>query len=165
MSNKGVKFKENNLPSNKLINHEIILKNQQIEKLNQEKKKYMKIIYAMQSELYSIKNKISNNNKLESELKLFQNKNLNLEIEVSRLQKEILDLKEKYNEELRQKDNEHAEEIRKLKSEIDNIKAKVGMTNDITREKNGLFKAFNILLKEKNDLILEHDKILMQKGE
>ena len=163
MSNKGVKFKENNLPSNKLINHEIILKNQQIEKLNQEKKKYMKIIYAMQSELYSIKNKISNNNKLESELKLFQNKNLNLEIEVSRLQKEILDLKEKYNEELRQKDNEHAEEIRKLKSEIDNIKAKVGMTNDITREKNGLFKAFNILLKEKNDLILEHDKILMQK--
>ena len=113
MSNKGVKFKENNLPSSKLINHEIILKNQQIEKLNQEKKKYMKIIYAMQSELYSIKNKISNNNKLESELKLFQNKNLNLEIEVSRLQKEILDLKEKYNEELRQKDNEHAEEIRK----------------------------------------------------
>ena len=117
----------------------------------------------MQSELYSIKNKILNNNKLESELKLFQNKSLNLEIEVSRLQKEILDLKEKSNEELRQKDNEYTEEIRKMKSDYDGIKAKVGMTNDITREKNGLFKAFNILLKEKNDLIVENDKNLRQK--
>ena len=165
MSNKNVKFNipQNNFPTKKVINHEITIKNQQIEQLNQEKKKYIQLIYAMQSELYSIKNKILNNNKLESELKLFQNKSLNLEIEVSRLQKEILDLKEKSNEELRQKDNEYTEEIRKMKSDYDGIKAKVGMTNDITREKNGLFKAFNILLKEKNDLIVENDKNLRQK--
>ena len=156
--NKKVKFQDSPKKNNKNINQD-----KKLEQLNQEKKNYIKLIYAMQSELFSFKNKMVNINKLESEIKIYQNKNTNLENEIKNLQNEILELKEKYNEELRQKDNYYLEEIRKLKVENENIKNKIGITNELTREKNGLLKAFNILLKEKEDLIVEHDNNLKQK--
>ena len=66
------------------------------------------------------------------------------------------------NEIERQKEMSYKEDLRKLRIENEGLKVKIGMTNDLTREKNGLFKAFNILLKEKNDLEAEHEKNLRQ---
>ena len=36
------------------------------------------------------------------------------------------------------------------------------MANNLTREKNGLLKAFNIILNEKNDLTVKHEKNMRQ---
>ena len=36
------------------------------------------------------------------------------------------------------------------------------MANNLTREKNGLLKAFNIILNEKNDLMVKHEKNMRQ---
>ena len=165
MASKSVRFADEpkkGILTNKNASHELPLKNK-IEKLNIEKKKYIQIIYGMQSELFSLRKKMVNIVTLESEVKLYQNKSLNLEIEVEKLQKEILELKEKYNEEIRKKYNSYFEELRKLKIENEGIKAKVSMTNELTREKNGLLKAFNILLKEKNDLTSEYSNNMRKK--
>ena len=89
-ANKKVKFQDSPKKNNKNINQD-----KKLEQLNQEKKNYIKLIYAMQSELFSFKNKMVNINKLESEIKIYQNKNTNLENEIKNLQNEILELKEK----------------------------------------------------------------------
>ena len=112
--------------------------------------------------LFILKKKIQNSSQLEQDLKLYQSKCTSLETEIEKYKKEILDLKEKYNEEIRNKDMSHIDELRKLKNENEVIKVKIGMTNDLTREKNGLLKAFNIVLNEKNDLMAKHDKNLRQ---
>ena len=160
MSAKSVKFADS--PKKSSFNNKHANNDKKLEQLIQEKKKYIQIIYGLQSELYSLKNKIVNINKLESELKISQNKNSNLEGEIEKLQNEVLQLKEKYYEIERQKEMSYKEDLRKLRIENEGLKVKIGMTNDLTREKNGLFKAFNILLKEKNDLEAEHEKNLRQ---
>ena len=167
MTTKNVKFSDSppkSVSTNiKHTGNDLSQKNKKIEQLNFEKKKYIQLIYGMQSELFSLRKQVVNNSKLESQVKLYQNKCSNYEIEIKKLQNEILDLKSKYNDELRQKDNSYIEEIRKLKAENEGVKAKVGITNDLTREKNGLLKAFNIVLNEKNELAEEYDKNLRQK--
>ena len=167
MTTKNVKFSDSppkSVSTNiKHTGNDLSQKNKKIEQLNFEKKKYIQFIYGMQSELFSLRKQVVNNSKLESQVKLYQNKCSNYEIEIKKLQNEILDLKSKYNDELRQKDNSYIEEIRKLKAENEGVKAKVGITNDLTREKNGLLKAFNIVLNEKNELAEEYDKNLRQK--
>ena len=166
MKKKSVKFADDvpnnqqnqSQSNNKNINFELTQKNIKIEKLNQEKKKYIKLIYGMQSELYSLKNRIVNIHKLESDLKFYQNKSSNLELELEKAKNEILDLHKKYNEDKRKIDNTYNEEIKMIKMENENLKNKIGMVNDLTKEKNSLTKAFNILLEEKNNILSQHDK-------
>ena len=76
---------------NNIVQYELSQKNNKIETLSKEKTKYIKLMHNMQSELYSLKNKLVNNNKLEKELKTYQDKNKELENEVSKLTKKILD--------------------------------------------------------------------------
>ena len=164
MATKSVKFAsvpKKTLSVNK-NKHKEVSESKKIEQLTAEKKNYIKIIYSLQSELFSFRSKLVSISKLEQEIKLYQSKCSSLENEVEQHKKEIFDLKEKYNEELRQKDTSYIDEIRKLKIENENIKTKVGMTNDLTREKNGLLKAFNIILNEKNELLVKHDKSMRQ---
>ena len=164
MSTKSVKINDEPKITKSSLKNKTIEKFQQkkLEQFNLEKKKFIQIIYTLQSELFSLKKKIQNSSQLEQDLKLYQSKCTSLETEIEKYKKEILDLKEKYNEEIRNKDMSHIDELRKLKNENEVIKVKIGMTNDLTREKNGLLKAFNIVLNEKNDLMAKHDKNLRQ---
>ena len=151
-----------NSTSNQSINYVLSQRNKKIEELTLEKKKYIQLIYGLQSELYSLKNRVVIINKLESEKKIYQNKNSTLEIELEKLKKEILELNRKYNEEKRQSEVTHNEEMRTLKLENENLKSKVGVVNDHIKEKNGLMKAFNILLEEKKNILSQHDKDMRQ---
>ena len=151
-----------NPPNNQNINYELSQRNKKIEELTLEKQKYIQIIYGLQSELYSLKNRVVIINKLESEKKIYQSKNSTLEIELEKLKKEILELNKKYNEEKRQSELTHDEEMRTLKLENENLKNKVGVVNDHIKEKNGLMKAFNILLEEKKNILSQHDKDMRQ---
>ncbi len=164
MSTKSVKINDEPKITKSSFKNKTIEKFQQkkLEQFNLEKKKFIQIIYTLQSELFSLKKKIQNSSQLEQDLKLYESKCTSLEIEIEKYKKEILDLKEKYNEEIRNKDMSYIDELRKLKNENEVIKVKIGMTNDLTREKNGLLKAFNIVLNEKNDLMSKHDKNLRQ---
>ena len=58
-----------NSPSNQSINYELSQRNKKIEELTLEKKKYIQLIYGLQSELYSLKKRVVIINKLESEKK------------------------------------------------------------------------------------------------
>ena len=78
-----------NSPSNQNINYELSQRNKKIEELTLEKKKYIQLIYGLQSELYSLKNRVVIINKLESEKKIYENKNSTLVIELEKLKKEI----------------------------------------------------------------------------
>ena len=148
---------------NNIVQYEISQKNNKIETLSKEKTKYIKLMHNMQSELYSLKNKLVNNNKLEKELKTYQDKNKELENEVSKLTKQILDIHRKYNDEKRKYENNYNEEIKNLKYENEKYKLKIEMVNELAREKNGLLKAFDKILQERNQILMEHDKMIREK--
>ena len=148
---------------NNIVQYELSQKNNKIETLSKEKTKYIKLMHNMQSELYSLKNKLVNNNKLEKELKTYQDKNIELENEVSKLTKQILDIHRKYNDEKRKYENNYNEEIKNLKYENEKYKLKIEMVNELAREKNGLLKAFDKILQERNQILMEHDKMIREK--
>ena len=148
---------------NNIVQYELSQKNSKIEILSKEKNKYMKIIHSMQSELNSLKNKIVNNNKLEKELKSYQEKNNELEKEVEKLTKQILEIHRKYNDEKRKNENIYNDEIKNLKYENEKFKLKIEMVNELAREKNGLLKAFDKVLQERNDILIQHDKMMREK--
>ena len=148
---------------NNIVQYELSQKNNKIETLSKEKTKYIKLMHNMQSELYSLKNKLVNNNKLEKELKTYQDKNKELENEVSKLTKQILDIHRKYNDEKRKYENNYNEEIKNLKYENEKYKLKIEMVNELAREKNGLLKAFDKILQERNQILMEHDKMIREK--
>ena len=148
---------------NNIVQYELSQKNNKIETLSKEKTKYIKLMHNMQSELYSLKSKLVNNNKLEKELKTYQDKNIELENEVSKLTKQILDIHRKYNDEKRKHENNYNEEIKNLKCENEKYKLKIEMVNELAREKNGLLKAFDKILQERNQILMEHDKMIREK--
>ena len=148
---------------NNIVQYELSQKNSKIEILSKEKNKYMKIIHSMQSELNTLKNKLVNNNKLEKELKSYQEKNNELEKEVEKLTKQILEIHRKYNDEKRKNENIYNDEIKNLKYENEKFKLKIEMVNELAREKNGLLKAFDKVLQERNDILIQHDKMMREK--
>ena len=127
--------------SNNNIQYELSQKNSKIEILSREKNKYMKIV-----------------NNLQIELKTYHERNKELESEIQRLTKEILDIHRKYKDEKRRSENMYNEQIKNLKSENENFKTKIFMVNEMAKEKNGLLKAFDKVLQERNNILIEHDK-------
>ena len=123
----------------------------------------MKLMTSMQLELISLKNKLINNNKLEKELKSYQEKNILLEKEIEKLSQNILEIYKKYNNEKRKMENEYNEEIKNLKSQCEKYKSKIEMVNELAREKNGLLKAFDKVLQERNNILIEYDKMMREK--
>lgn len=138
-------------------------KNNKIEILSKEENKYIKLINSMQSELYLLKTKLVNKTKLEKELKSFHDRNLELEKEVQRLGKEILEMHRKYNDEKRKKEYLYNKEIKTLKLENEKYKNKIEMVNELAIEKNGILNAFDKVLQERNDILFEHDKTMREK--
>ena len=148
---------------NNIIQYELSQKNNKIEILSKEKNKYIKIVHSMQSELYALKNKLANNNKLEKDLKNYQEKNMELENEVEKLTKQILEIQRKNNDEKRKNENLFNDEIKNLKYENEKYKLKMEMVNELAREKNGLIKAFDKVLQERNNILIQHDKTMREK--
>ena len=94
------------------IQYEIYQRNKKIEELTNENNKYIGLIHTLQSELFSLKNKIINNKLLEKEIKSYNDKNMELVKEVQQLKLEILDIHKKYNEEKRRYENQYNEQIK-----------------------------------------------------
>ena len=145
------------------LQYELFQKNNKIEILSKEKIKYAKVIHSMQTELFLLKSKLLNNNKLEKELKSFHDRNLQLEKEIQRLAGDILEIHRKYNDEKRKNENIYNEEIKNLKLENEKYKTKIEMVNELAREKNGILKAFDNVLQERNAILIEHDKMIREK--
>ncbi len=145
------------------IQYEISQRNNKIEELTNENNKCIGLIHTLQSELFSLKNKMINNKLLEKEIKSYQDKNMELVKEVQQLKLEILDIHKKYNEEKRKYENQYNEQIKKLKADNEGFRSKIDMVNDLAREKNGLLKAFDKILQERNNILFEHDKLMREK--
>ena len=144
------------------IIYELTQKNDQIDSLINENNKYSELVNKLKSEIFTLKGKLSTFSNLPLKLKSLQEKNAELENKVQKLTKEILIMAKKCKDENRLNERKYLEEIKKLKSENDGFKTKIEMTNHLANENNGLINAFDKIIKDKNDILLEQDKKLRE---
>ena len=128
------------------IQHELSQRNNKIELLSKEKMKLAK--------------SLSN---LQADLKSSHKRNKELEIEIQNLTMQILEMHRKYDDEKRRTENMYNEQIKILKTENENYKSKRLMVNELAREKKGLLRAFDKVLQERNNILIEHDKMMREK--
>ena len=153
---------QNNLETANNIIYELTQKNEQIDFLINENSQYSQLIYNLQSEIFSLKNKINHYKNISNQLKLSQEKNIQLENKIKLLSNEIISLVKKSKEEKRESDNKFYEEISKLKYENEGFKTKIDIANSLAYEKNGLMNAFDTVVKTKNEILLEQEKKLRE---
>ena len=153
---------ENNYQNNSNILYELTEKNYQIENLINENSQYSQLVYNLQSEIFSLKTKLTNFNELTVKVKNLEEKNELLEKKIKNLSEEILDIIRKNKEEHRKTQMKYYMDLKKIKFESDGYKSKIDMTNHIANEKNGLMNAFNKMVNDKKEIILERDKVLRE---
>ena len=153
---------ENTFQNNSKIVYELTQKNEQIEFLINENSQYSQLIYNLQSEILSLKNKLTNFKNISLQLKLSKEKNIELENKIKNLTKEILNITKENNEEKRKTQLKFYNDLKKVKSETEGFKSKIEMANHLANEKNGLMYAFEKIVKDKNDILLERDKKLRE---
>ena len=116
----------------------------------------------MQSELFSLKKQLSNFNDITNELKLSQEKNIKLEEQIKQLNTEILSLTDKNKKEKRERETKFYDKISKLKIQNEGFKSKIDMTNYLENEKKGLMNALDTVVKSKNEILIEQEKIIRE---
>lgn len=154
---------ENTVQNSGQILYELNQKNDQIEYLINENTQYSQMIHNLQSEVFTLKNKLTNFQNLTLQLKSFKEKNAVLEKKILKLEKEILNITRSNKEEKRKIQNKYYDDIKKLKLENEGFKTKIEMTNHLANEKNGLMIAFDKIVQDKNKILLKQDDILREK--
>ena len=153
---------ESNYQNNSNILYELTEKNYQIEHLINENNQYSQLVYNLQSEIFSLKSKLTNFNELTMQVKNLEEKNEELEKTIKNLSSEILDITKKNKEENRKTEMKFYMDLKKAKFESDGYKSKIDMTNHIVNEKNGLMNALDKVVKDKKAILIERDKILRE---
>lgn len=148
------------IPNN--IFYELTQKNNQIDFLLNENNQYSQLINNLQSELFSLKKQLSNFNDITNELKLSQEKNIKLEEQIKQLNTEILSLTDKNKKEKRERETQFYDKISKLKIQNEGFKSKIDMTNYLENEKKGLMNALDTVVKSKNEILIEQEKIIRE---
>lgn len=144
------------------IVYELSQKNEQIDFLINQNSQYSQLVYNLQSEIFSLKNKLSHFGNLSDKLKLYEERNAELEKTIKKLSKEILDITKQNQEYKRKNQLKYDDIIKKLKSENDGFKTKIEMANHLTNENNGLVLAFDKIVQDKNNLLSEQDTKLRE---
>lgn len=140
--------------------YELSRKNEQIEDLIIENSQYSQLIQNLNSEIFSLKTKLSAFRNLSHQLESLQEKNSELEKKIEILSKEILMITKESKEEKRKIQNKFYSEIKKLRKEQERYKSKVEMANYIENEKDGLMLAFNKITKDKKQILAEQNRLL-----
>ena len=153
---------ESNYQNNSNILYELTEKNYQIEHLINENNQFSQLVYNLQSEIFSLKSKLTNFNELTMQVKNLEEKNEELEKTIKNLSSEILDITKKNKEENRKTEMKFYMDLKKAKFESDGYKSKIDMTNHIVNEKNGLMNALDKVVKDKKAILIERDKILRE---
>lgn len=148
------------IPNN--IFYELTQKNNQIDFLLNENNQYSQLINNLQSELFSLKKQLSNFNDITNELKLSKEKNIKLEEQIKQLNTEILSLTDKNKKEKRERETQFYDKISKLKIQNEGFKSKIDMTNYLENEKKGLMNALDTVVKSKNEILIEQEKIIRE---
>ena len=142
--------------------YELTQKNDQIDFLINENNQYSELIKKLKSEIFNLKGQLSTFRNLPSQIKSLQEKNAEQEKKIQKLSQEILTLRKKYKDQNRLNQMRYDYDIIKIKSDNDGVKNKIEMTNHLINENNGLINAFDIIVKDKNNILLEQDKKLRQ---
>ena len=142
--------------------YELTQKNDQIDFLINENNQYSELIKKLKSEIFNLKGQLSTFRNLPSQIKSMQEKNAEQEKKIQKLSQEILTLRKKYKDQNRLNQMRYDYDIIKIKSDNDGVKNKIEMTNHLINENNGLINAFDIIVKDKNNILLEQDKKLRQ---
>ena len=142
--------------------YELTQKNDQIEFLINENNQNSELIKKLKSEIFNLKGQLSTFRNLPSQIKSLQEKNAEQEKKIQKLSQEILTLRKKYKDQNRLNQMRYDYDIIKIKSDNDGVKNKIEMTNHLINENNGLINAFDIIVKDKNNILLEQDKKLRQ---
>ena len=153
---------ENSIQNNSKIVYELTQKNEQIEFLINENNQYSQLVYNLQSEIFSLKNKLTDFNNISLQLKLSKEKNIELENKIKSLSKEILNITKHNKEEKRKTQLKFYDDLKKVKLETEGFKSKIEMANHLANEKNGLMHAFEKIVQDKNDILKERDKKLIE---
>ena len=153
---------ENVLLNNNSFLYELNQKNDQIEYLTNENNQYSQLVYNLQNEIFSLKSKLTNFNNISLQLKLSQEKNIELENTIQKLSNEILDITHKNKENARKNKMKYYSELKKLKFENDGYKNKIEMVNHLSNEKEGLMNALDKIVKDKNEILSEKERIIRE---
>ena len=153
---------ENVLLNNNSFLYELNQKNDQIEYLTNENNQYSQLVYNLQNEIFSLKSKLINFNNISLQLKLSQEKNIELENTIQKLSNEILDITHKNKENVRKNKMKYYSELKKLKFENDGYKNKIEMVNHLSNEKEGLMNALDKIVKDKNEILSEKERIIRE---
>ena len=153
---------ENVLLNNNSFLYELNQKNDQIEYLTNENNQYSQLVYNLQNEIFSLKSKLTNFNNISLQLKLSQEKNIELENTIQKLSNEILDITHKNKENVRKNKMKYYSELKKLKFENDGYKNKIEMVNHLSNEKEGLMNALDKIVKDKNEILSEKERIIRE---
>ena len=153
---------ENVLLNNNSFLYELNQKNDQIEYLTNENNQYSQLVYNLQNEIFSLKSKLTNFNNISLQLKLSQEKNIELENKIQKLSNEILDITHKNKENVRKNKMKYYSELKKLKFENDGYKNKIEMVNHLSNEKEGLMNALDKIVKDKNEILSEKERIIRE---
>ena len=153
---------ENSFNNSSHIIYELTQKNEQIGQLINENTKYSEIIRKLQSEIFSLKGKLSTFRNISLQMKLLQEKNTELENKIQKLTNEILSITKKNKEETRKIQENYSKELKNLKKDNEGLKSKIEMANHLANENSGLTTAFDKMVQEKNEVFLQQDNITRQ---
>ena len=138
-------------------------KNTEISFLKRQLTEKLQFIAALQSELFALKKFYSDSSKLKQELDRLKEKNEQQDKEIKNLNQKIIDQHKKFSEEKRIQENEHMNEIARLKGTIDSYIQKTlrSNMNEIDNEKLNI--QLNQLKKENEDIILKTKQDMIKK--
>ena len=138
-------------------------KNTEISFLKRQLTEKLQIISVLQSELFALKKFYSDSSKLKQELDRLNEKNEQQEKEIKNLNQKIIDQHKKFGEEKRLLDNEHMNEVARLKGTIDSYIQKTLRSNMNELDNEKLNIQLNQLKKENEDIILKTKQDMIKK--
>lgn len=137
----------------KNLQYTILLKDNEIESLKAENLKRKQNIIALQTETSNLRNVCSNKHLIEKKLQKSLVKNENQQKEINKLNNELLNIQNKFNEEKKDLENFYNAKINQLNQVIVNYDQKIDFADRIIKD--------NRVLKTKiNDLNIEKDNII-----
>ena len=145
----------------KNLEYTIVLKDNEISNLKEQKDKLGNIIKKLESDYYTLKKQCANNFELEKEIgKLRHSKELLLK-DIDNLRKDILNQKRKFQEEKEEMEKYYNAKINQLQATINAYIQKVELANKIIDENKELNKRIEELKKEKIEIIQKNEKDLV----
>ena len=168
MSKKKDKAASNEPPidyqiESKNLQYTITLRELEIEDLKKDNQNKANYLTNLEGDIRDLRNACVNQYKIDQELKVYKAKTESLQREVDKLNEDIINNQKKFDEEKRQIENYHQNEINQLKLTIDAYTQKVEMANQLIIDKENLIKEVENLKKEKEDIIFNNQETMRQK--